>query len=112
MMGLAFVFIVGTLMCLFIEGSYIGAEEVELMNQLTGYNTLQLTGTSLWEIPKLAVGFFTHGLPKMIMWDYSFFDGGWGIVKWIFCYPISCGVVYGIGVLFKDVLTGILGAFS
>ena len=111
MMFLAFVFIVGQLTCLFIEGSFFGQEEVDVVNSLTGYNTLQLSGGGFWNIPKLAMGFITTGLPKMIMWDYSFLDGGWAMVKWLMLYPISIGVVWGLTMVFIGVVQGVMSAF-
>jgi len=62
-------------------------------------------------IPKMAWGFFTHGIPKLILWDYSFLEGEWAIVKWVILYPISAGVVYGMALVFIAALQGIFGRF-
>ena len=104
-----FIFVVGTLLSLIIEGGYFGSQEVGIMNQLTGYTTLQIAGTGIWTVPKLVVGFFTHGLPKLIMWDYGFLEGEAAIFKWIVLYPISAGVVWGIALVFIPAVQGIFG---
>lgn len=58
-----------------------------------------------------ASGFFTVGIPKLIMWDYSFLSGGWELLKYILLYPISIGVVWGIVQLFTTVISGIASRF-
>lgn len=108
---IVFLFVIGTVVSLIIEGSFIGSgEEMDIMQALTGYNTLDVAGGGGISIPKLGLGFFTTGLPKVIMWDYSFLDGSWGIIKWLLLYPISAGVVYAIGLMIFNVASGILGA--
>lgn len=108
---IVFLFVVGTTVSLIIEGTFIGSgEEMNIMQALTGYNTLEVAGGGGISIPKLGMGFFLVGLPKVIMWDYSFLSGGWGIIKWFLLYPISAGVVYAVGLMIFNVASGILGA--
>jgi hypothetical protein len=106
-MFIAFIFITATTVSLILEGSYIGEEEVDIMNQLTGYNTLEVSGSGIFSIGKMGIGFLTHGLPKIITWDYGFLQGKWALLKWIVLYPISAGVVYAIGMAFVGVVQGI-----
>jgi len=109
-MFMVFTFVAGSTFCLLMEGTYIGTEEVTIMNELTGYSVIQLSGSGAWAVPKLAVGFLLHGLPKLLMWDYVFFSGDWALVKWFLCYPISAGVVFGLIVLFIGAVQGIFAA--
>jgi hypothetical protein len=67
-----FIFMVGNILCMIIEGSYFTADDVDLIIALTGFSVLEVAGAGVLAIPKLAGGFFTHGLPPMLMWDYSF----------------------------------------
>ena len=105
-MFFTFCFVTATLMCLFIEGSFIGDEEVIVMNALTGISMLEVSGSGLWTVPKLIGGFFTVGVPHLIMWDYSFLEGDWEIFKWFVLYPLSAGFVWGIAVVFIQVISG------
>lgn len=105
-----FLFVIGTLVSLIIEGTFIGSgEEMDVLRALTGYSNTEIAGGGVIVIPKVGLAFFAVGLPKVIMWDYSFLEGGWGIFKWILLYPISAGVVYAFGLLIFNVATGILG---
>jgi len=106
-MFMVFTFVAGSVFCLMMEGAYIGEEEVTIMNELTGYSVIQLSGAGAWAVPKMAMGFLLHGLPKLLMWDYAFFAGEWGIVKWFLCYPISAGVVFGLIMVFISAVQGI-----
>jgi hypothetical protein len=110
-MFVAFVFFIGTLCCLVIEGSYIGTGELDLANSLTGYNIIQVSGAGIWSIPKLAWGFMTHGLPKLIFWDFNFFQGGYFIVRLFLIMTLSVGVVWGVIQTFLPVAQGILSRF-
>lgn len=105
-MFLAFALIVGNLLCLIIEGGYFGAEDVTLMNYLTGYSGVEAAGT--WAVPKMIAGFFTHGFPKLIMWDFSFFSGGLAIIKWIL-FVFSIGAIYAIA---RDFIPAISQIFA
>lgn len=111
MMFIAFTFITGNLLCCFIEGSYLGEETVSVINILCGYSTtdLQATGGMSWV--SAATGFFTVGIPKLILWDYSFLEGGWELFKYIVLYPITIGVVWGIVQLFTSIVSGIATRF-
>ena len=100
---LAFIWVICTLMCLIIQGTFFGDIEVNIINQLTGYNTLELGG--LWGIPRLGIGFLTTGFPKLIMWDYSFLSGGgYSIIKVIMIAVFSTAAVWGLISLFISVL--------
>lgn len=97
-MYFAWAWVICTLVCLFIEGGYFGDTEINIINQLTGYNTLELGG--IWGIPRIIIGFFTHGFPKLITWDYSFFEGTWALIRIILIAVLSVGAIWGLVQLF------------
>ena len=102
----AFAFVTGTMFSLFIEGAYLGEEEVGVMNALTGMSLLEVSGSGLWTVPKLLGSFFTVGVPRLLLWDYSFLTGDWGLFKWFVCYPLSIGFVWGLASVFIPVIQG------
>ena len=104
MMAFSMLFVICTMLCLFIEGSWVGDRELDVLNALTGYSAIEAGGMS---VIQMGVGFFTTGLPKMIMWDYSFFEGGWGIVR-IFFMPLSIGVIWGVFTVLIGALQGLV----
>lgn len=111
LMFVSFVFFVGNFICLIFEGIYWGTTEVNIISDLTGYNTIQVAGAGVWGIPKLGLGFMMNGLPKLIMWDYSFLQGGYFIARILLIVTLSVGVVWGVTVTFLGVAQGILGRF-
>lgn len=106
--GMSFIFIVGSMLSLLLEGAYIGDTEISVLNALTGYSVIEAGG--LLAIPKLAGGFFTVGLPKLLLWDYAFFSGGFAWVRLLFM-PLSIAVVWGIIQVFIAVAQGLLSRF-
>jgi hypothetical protein len=111
MIFIAFTFITGNLLCCFIEGTYLGEETISIINILCGYSVTDIQSTGGMSWVSAATGFFTVGIPKLILWDYSFLEGGWEIVKYILLYPISIGIVWSIVQIFITVISGIASRF-
>lgn len=105
MVFFAFTFFVASFICLMIEGSsYFGSTDVSILNALVGFNVVEMSDLGLLAIPKMAIGFFTVGVPNLILWDYSFLDGAYEIVKWLLLYPLSIGFVWAIISMFVGVI--------
>lgn len=108
-MFVVFIFAVGTMISIIIEGSFLGGDEWDTMQVLTGYNSAQIAGAGGIAVPKLGWGFIMTGIPKLLTWDYSFLSGGYSMVKWLLLYPISAGIVYALGLLIFNIAQGVLG---
>lgn len=108
MIFFTFSYVAATMMCLFIEGSYLGEEELSVMNALTGMSILEVSGAGLWTIPRLIAGFFTVGVPRLLLWDYSFLatDEG-GLFKWMLLLPLTAGFVWGLAQVFLGAIQGL-----
>lgn len=105
-MFLSFVLLVGNFMCMVIEGSWLGATDVSLMQYLTGMQNLQTASwTMIFTVP---FNFFLHGFPKLITWDFSFFSGGLEIIRW-FLFILSIGAIWAMGREFRGTITSIFG---
>ena len=96
-MYLAFILLMSNIISMLLDGSWVSAEDLNLMNWLTGYTSYEAAGA--WAIPALGWGFLTEGLPRMIMWDFSFLRGALEIIRWIFM-TLSVGVVGGLAIQF------------
>jgi len=104
----AFAYVAATIMCLFIEGTYLGATELNVMNALTGMTLLEVNGSGAWTIPKLVAGFFTTGVPRLLLWDYSFLDSAeGGLFKWMVLLPLTVGFVWGLAQVFLSAISGL-----
>lgn len=109
LMACYFLFIIGTIFCLMGEGGWFGTEEVSFINQMTGYSTIQIQEAGGWGFALQALGFITYGIPKMITWNYWFFDDSYAaLFKWTFLYAISAGVLWSIVQVFAPVMQGVL----
>ena len=92
-MFFVFSYVTATLMCLFIEGAWLGDEEVTVMNALTGMSMLEVSGSGLWTVPKLIGGFFTVGVPRLI------FASRTSIVPFGVAIPF---ILLALGILVKE----------
>jgi len=107
--GLVFIFVLATAVSLTVDGLYIGQGEINVLNALTGYSVIEAGG--LLAIPKLVVGFFTVGLPKILLWDYVWFDM-YNLQILHFCLiALSAAVVWGVIQVTIGVAQGVLGRF-
>lgn len=103
-MFLAFCLVMGNLLCLIIDGDWLGAADVTIMQYLTGMSNLQTASwTAVFTVP---FNFFTHGFPKLISWDFSFFQGDLSIIRWIL-FVISIAAIYGMAQEFRGAITSI-----
>ncbi len=99
---LAWMWVICTFFCLVIEGNFYGTEDMNTLNYLVGYNTLELGG--LWGVPRLIIGFFTNGFPRLLMWDYSFLEGGFAMIRFIMIAVFSTGAIWGLVSIFVPIL--------
>lgn len=104
-MFLAFVTLMANLLCLMIDGAWLGAEDLTLMNYMTGYNSWT---SGFIPIISPFIGFITHGFWKMVTWDYSFLNGGLQIIGWVL-NAISVGAIFAMGQEFRGTITSLFG---
>jgi hypothetical protein len=105
-MFLAFVLVLSNILCLIIDGAWLGVEDQTLMQYMTGMNALQAASwTAIFTVP---IGFITHGFPKMILWDFSFFSGALQIIRWIL-FVISIGAIWAMAQEFRNAAVSLFG---
>lgn len=98
-----FVFIFGTLFSLFIDGVWWGSDEGTVLNALVGYSSVSMQGAGVWSFPVMIGNFFAVGVPRMLLWDYSYLDNSFGQVFKLGLYCISAGVLWGFFQVFIPV---------
>lgn len=113
---LAYCYFLSTLISLIVEGSYFGftatgtaggtiAAEGTVINQLSAIQQLVVGG--LVAIPAALIT-FTAGLFRMLIWDYSFYYGGWQIFRWFWLLLFSGAAVWGIATTFVPIFQNLL----
>lgn len=98
---LAFMFVGMTLLNRILEGAFIVAADVTLLNQLTVFRDLELFG--LFSVPVPNLSFLTVGIPRLVKWDYSFFGGNAGIIQY-FLYSITAALSFILFILVLGLL--------
>ena len=106
--GLSFVWVLCTVVSLIMEGAWVGGEELSVMNSLTGYSVVDVGGVV--GVFKMSFGFLTHGLPKIISWNYAFFTGNFAILRWVMV-SFSVAVIWGIFQTLLPVMQGVISRF-
>ncbi len=102
---LAMTWFLSVLISLVIEGSYLGAAENTIINDLSVLTSLKVGG--LVPIPAPNIYFF-RGVFRLLLWDYSFYEGGYTIVRYFWMVTLSPGAVWGIGSVFAPVFANLL----
>ena len=92
---LAFCFIGMTALNRVLEGAFIAAEEIAIMNTLTITRDVKI---GWFEIPVLNTDFFFVGIPRLVKWDYSFFGGNAAIFQYFF-YSLTFALSFMLFVL-------------
>jgi hypothetical protein len=101
---LAFVWFTSTLICLVLEGSdfafaatAVGGASISgpgtVINDMAAIQGLSIS--NLVGIPT-ALLTFARGLFRMLIWDYSFYEGGYMIIRWFNMAVFSTAAVWGI----------------
>lgn len=101
---LAFTFIGMTLLNRILEGAFITASDVSIMNTLTITHDQTIFG--LFTVPVLNTDFFFVGLPHLVKWDYSFFGGNAAIFQY-FLYSLTFALTF---ILFIAII-GMVGQY-
>lgn len=101
---LAMLFIGFTLLNRILEGAFIAAADIDIINNLTITRDQEIFG--FFTIPVPNTDFFFEGLPKLLTWDYSFFGGNAEILLYLF-YSITAAVTF---MLFATII-GVAGQF-
>jgi len=82
------------------SGSRVYNEVTGMFNELLGFNvatSISTAGTVRTVIQNpLAL---PNALGKMVMWNYSFLEGEYVLIKYIVCYPFSIGFVWSLWTL-------------
>ena len=86
---LAMCFVGMTALNRILEGAFITASDVGILNTLTITHDQSIFG--LFNVPVLNTDFFFTGLPRLVKWDYSFFGGNAALFQY-FLYSFTAAL--------------------
>jgi len=97
--------VVGNIMCLIADGDWLGAEDQEQMNALTGHEIQESGG-----IPIITpVVNFAQEFWKAVSWDFEFLKNGqMKLIRW-FLWILTAIAIYAIAQEFRSTVTSIFG---
>lgn len=88
---LGFIWIASVLICLAVEGSWLGSTENTIINDLSAFNAIKIGG--LASIPTSSVYFF-RGVFRLLIWDYSFYTGNFVFLRYIYLVIFTGSAIY------------------
>jgi len=88
---LAFLFIGMTLINRVMGGGFTSGAEIETMNNLLIFREISVFNIFTLPVPNMS--FITEGIPRLAMWDYSFFGGNAAIIQYFF-YSLSAALSF------------------
>ena len=99
---------ISILICIVIEGSYFGATENRVINDLSLFTSQRVGG--LFPVPMINVYFF-RGVFRLLTWDYSFYYEGYEVLRWMWMCILSPGAVWGLIQVFTPIIAQIIRIF-
>jgi hypothetical protein len=96
------------LICMIVEGSWFGSAghgETTIIQNLTSMNALNIG--NIVGIGSFLVNFF-QGLMRIMLWDYSFYYGGYEVIRWVMLIIFRPAAIWGIGSFFATVFANFL----
>lgn len=92
---LAWSFVGMTMLNRILEGAFIAASDVAVINTLTISNDIKL---GWFTIPVINADFFFVGIPRLVKWDYSFFGGNAALFQY-FLYSLTFALSFMLFIL-------------
>ena len=109
-MSLMLPWFIGQVFCLIGEGLYLGASssvatEGNIVNYVAAFIVPE--ERSLFSTVSAGVELFTEALPRVFMWDYSFFGGAYAFVQWLLFFVFTVPFIIGIVIALAQLAQGI-----
>ena len=101
---------ISVLICLVVEGGFFGNEEISVFNDLTRPLTTMRIG-SVISLPAPNIYFF-RGLYHVLTWDYSFYTGGFEMIRYFWAVTLTPGFAWGIAQAFAPIFANFLRLFT
>jgi len=90
------------------QGSMVYNQEAAMINESAGFNVVQSNTTvGVITIAMYTLGFFTHAIPNMLTWNFSYLSGPAQYIA-IFLKAFSAAIIIAIGIMFVSTIYGLL----
>jgi len=98
LIGVFMLFAICTVFSQIIEETYFMDSHVTtLYDALMSFKAVSFANplTAVWGI-LVGLGQVLVSIWTAFIWDYSFLQGSWQIVRWLICIPMSAGIAIGL----------------
>ena len=105
LIGLMMLFAIATIFSNIIEETYFTQSNVMTMyDAFNSFSAISFANpvTFIWGI-LVSLGNIIMAIWNALIWNYSFLQGDWQLVRWLICLPISIGI--GVGFLYETAQT-------
>ncbi len=102
------IWFVSVLICLVMEGTYFGAAEGSILDNLRLFTRKDIG--DLFSVPVFNLN-FVQGLFDILTWRYSFYTGEYQVLRWFWTAVLTPGAVWGIGTVFVYVWSQLVSLF-
>ena len=100
MMFFSSIWFESTVICTILEGSYLGSYQQSIWGEIMSIGTL-----NIFNMFDVLPGFF-HGIWRMLIWDYSFYQGGYAFLRWFWFFLFGVGALWGIFTVMAPIIVG------
>ena len=105
-MFMGWIFAAGTVISLTFGGAWLGTTEASVASALTVFKQTNILG--IWSITVPNISFFLVGAKSLMMMDFAFFQGEWGLFfQWILFMTLGVAMMWGIFVVVIGVIQGL-----
>lgn len=101
----AFTWVMSTILCLVLEGSWLGTTENTVINDLTAFNFQSVANIATMPVSAL---YFFRGIFRMLLWDYSFYTGDYTFLRYLWLAVFNSPIVYMFSRDFVHVTANVL----
>ncbi len=102
----AMAWFLSTLICVVLEGSNPGLRMNSVINDLNFISSFNIG--DIISIPVFNLNFI-RGVMRMLLWDYSFYTGGYSVIKYVWMAVLDVGLMWGICQLVANAWSGLIG---
>ncbi len=78
--------------CMILEGSYLGSYQGSVLDDLMLFQRYNPWGLITLYLPNIN---FFRGIYRLLAWDYSFYSGGYAIIRYFWMAVLMPGMAWG-----------------
>ncbi len=102
------IFLGGTVLSCIASGRWLLNGEINVINALASFNTINIQTGGGWAVPKGLITFFSAAITAL-SWNYPFLSSPWMIFIKFPLWLVSIGVVIALVELSKTIIDGLIG---